>query len=400
MTQLTYSQTKNDAILFQFIAFLMGITTIFATREISPTWAGRMQYVMFPLIFVWFHFMRNYTLRPVAIIYCLALLLGFLFHNISGSTEKEADFRAILFTRYLTVYVLAMFFYLQRPIRFIQIFVLLFFIAECAISIYERVEMTHVISYSNDLLEGFLDVTSSQEFRSFSLMFHPLYNANTVSIGMAFVLCARGWKFIYKLLFFALGLAALWGFNSRGAFLVWAVILLFRCTLYNARWWKILIAVIILYFGIPILFDWLLVSGLLGRLEGLDFSDASTGTRLIALDVFLNQRWNLEDILFGGRMITYSGVKTTLENGVLLDLGYWGLIIGPVKIICEVLISYYALRYYALRDKVIILLATWGVAFMNNNSFNTWPLAMFALFCITFTSPYQPEHAEGEPAES
>lgn len=385
MRGLTSRQQRNDAFVFQFIAFLMALSSIHVFKNYEPTWIGRTGYITFPLLFVWFHFIRNYTLRPEAKVYCLAILVGFTLHILANSAEKATDFRGILFMRLLPAYMLSMVPYLRRPIHFIRCFVVFFYVVECLISVYERLEMTHVITYSDDLIEGFLNTTSQDRFRSTSLMFHPLYNANAVSIAMAFILCSPQIKVLYKWVLFALGLAALWGFNSRGVLIIWAIILLYRFTLYQAQWWKVIASLVVLYFMLPLLIDWLLVSNLLGRLGTFDLSDESTATRLIALDVFLNQRWNIEDLLIGGRVIYYPRSTISLENGVLLDLGYWGILLGSIKIICEILISFCALRHLELRAKLIIMMATWGVAIMNNNSFNTWPLAIFTLFFITFS---------------
>ena len=122
-----------------------------------------------------------------------------------------------------------------------------------------------------------------------------------------------------------------------------------------------------------------------------DFTDGSTMTRFEAFDAFLSEKWDFYDILAGGREFCYPGTNLILENGFLLDLGYWGIIVGSIKVICEILISYQAIKFYPIRDKIIILFAMWGVAFMNNNSYQTWLMSIFVMACICFNSymPYR-----------
>jgi hypothetical protein len=232
------------------------------------------------------------------------------------------------------------------------------------------------------------DVTS---FRSYSLMLHPLFNANTVSICLAFILCSNHIKGIYQFLLFVLGLFALWGFNSRGAMIIWGIILLYRIILYKAKLAYTIIILVVLYFALPPLVEWVLFSGYFGRLADFDFTDGSTMTRFEAFDAFLSEKWDFYDILAGGREFCYPGTNLILENGFLLDLGYWGMIVGSIKIIGEILITYKAIKYYPIRDKIIIFLAMWGVAFMNNNSYQTWLMPIFVMACICFNSymPYR-----------
>ena len=78
------------------------------------------------------------------------------------------------------------------------------------------------------------------------------------------------------------------------------------------------------------------------------------------------------------------GTILSLENGVLLTLGYWGWIIGVLKVVLEFLLTYKCLYNYEVKDKIIILTSFWGVAYMNNNSFNPLMLSMFVIVFIAF----------------
>lgn len=390
----------KDANKIQILLFAMAILTIPAITvtlngAIYEKLTGRLYYVLFALVlFVWF--IWNYRLHLEAKVYVIALTIGVILHQLSN-IEVEENVNGTLFTRLVPVILMSMYMRVDRNLKWLMVFMMAFYLVECLMCFYERMTLTHIFSYTLGGREDAYNINMSgleeNKYRATALMAHPLFNANTISVAMAFILCSDKIKPLIKIALWAIGLLGLYGCNSRGVFLVWAVILLYRFTLYNRKWWLALIAILALYFLVPIFLDWLLVSGLLGRMEGFDFSDSSTNTRIIAWYVFSNARWTFEDIVIGGRFITYMGSKTTLENGVLLDLSYWGLIIGPIKIITEVLLTWHACHHFPLRAKVIIMLATWGVAFMNNNSCQTWLLPMFVLFCIGF-APFQTKEAK------
>ena len=138
------------------------------------------------------------------------------------------------------------------------------------------------------------------------------------------------------------------------------------------------------YFFYPFLFEFIESTGLLGRFISKDFDDESTNARLLAFVWFAMQDWNIESVLMGGKMILMPGSNLTLENGILVTLGYWGWFVGTFKVILEFLISYNSLTIYNVKEKLILMIAFWGVALTNNNSFHHWPLALFVLTVIAF----------------
>lgn len=202
-------------------------------------------------------------------------------------------------------------------------------------------------------MEGFVLTGdgNSQEFRAFSLMGHPLTNACVTSIFMGFILVSQSLPRILKYLLIAIGLLGLFGFNSRGGILIWILVLFYRFTLYNNNFIKTVIPLTILAFGYPFIMDWI-DSGALGRFS-FDFSDSSSATRWESFLYFAMQKWDLETILLGGRYIKMPGTDLLLENGILLNLSYWGWLVGVLKTILEVAISYIVIKKY---DNVIKLL--------------------------------------------
>ena len=146
---------------------------------------------------------------------------------------------------------------------------------------------------------------------------------------------------------------------------------------------KIVFLLICLALILPSMYTALMEKELLGRLD-FDFSDNSSQTRLLAFLLFAAQPWTLKSILFGGEVIMMPGTDLSIENGVLLTLSYWGWVIGFLKNLLELVISYRCLRGYLIKDRFIILMAFWGVSFTNNNSFKPTMFAFYAIIFVFF----------------
>jgi len=299
-----------------------------------------------------------------------------------------------LFARLIPILVLSIFLYKNKQIncRLFSIAFLLFYITECSLAIYEKITMEHVIHYAEieDLQATSFEMLDTTEFRSFSLMLHPLYNANTISVCLSFILF-KNIGFLKKMILIGLGLIALWAFNSRGALIVWAILIVYRLFLFQSNWIYTILIIGIMYFAIPVLLDYIQFTGILGRLSTFDLSDGSSVTRLEAFTEFINQKWTTEDIFVGGRVLNYNGTKVSLENGILLDFGYWGFVVGSIKIVIELVMTYLSVKEYSLKERIFIMISFWGVAFMNNNSYSTWLMAIFVLCLISFKNIYSNE---------
>lgn len=385
---------KLKDVILQFLVLLMAFSAIFACKEfVGPTYSGRIHYIVFPLALMW-GIAANAKIAMEAKLYIAALCFGFFLHSVSGVAEND-KIQGTLFARLAPVYILGAYVYASKPYKRITQAALAFFIAECLISFYERITITHLITYANEMGTNATSVlmSTTENFRSFALMFHPLYNANTVSIAMGFIMCSNKMNPVYKFILIALGLAAIWGCNSRGVTIVWAIIFIYRLAFYNRKWWQTALVVVPLYFLLPALVDLITYSDLFGRMQNIDFSEESAMTRFIALDIFTSARWNLQEVIVGGRLLTYWGSTTTLENGVLLDISYWGWIVGPIKVASEMYLTWHASNNFPNRARLIIMLATWGLAFLNNNSQQTWLLPIFVFFCIAF-SPFQDKNGQ------
>lgn len=312
-------------------------------------------------------------------IYFGALILGFFFHLLVPEIDKNLNdsfkwiFMVLLLIAHRKINTSKIIFYLM----------ILFFFVHSGIAIYEKLNLIHLFNYS--FFEEFGKSDLSTEFRSFGLMEHPLYSANVLVIIMAFLLLSKRLPLIIKIIFILIGSYALISFNSRAALLVWILILLYRVFLYK----RPIYLGIILGVSVVLIFFLNDLSSVLfhdidifGRLSGENaFKDDSSMTRVLSFVFFWNESWSIQDIFLGGRIIYMPGSELSLENGVLLTIGWWGWIVGLIKVIFEMIISYNILTNFNSKERIILLLATWGVAFANNNSINTF---VFAFFIISF----------------
>lgn len=370
--------------LLEIVLFVLSFATIFALREyIGGKNVSLFYCIAFVLVLVYNY--KHKIKKPVVCnVYIATLSLGFLTHVLMGvsSFSRIGD---DLFSRLVPIIMLSILLCKKCNCKIFQLFFFAFYIIECGVSIYEKISMVHLIDYAavDDLQATSFEMNDSFDFRSFGLMLHPLYNANTVSISLAFIFF-QNINSKAKCLLIILGLLSLWAFNSRGAIIVWIILLLYRIVFYRAKVIYMILLSSIMYFLIPIIVDYVQYTGLLGRISNFDISDGSSLTRLTAFNEFGDVRWNFESFLFGGRVLCYSGTTVSLENGALLDLGYWGILVGSIKILGEIVMTFWSVRNYQLKQQVFIMIATWGVAFMNNNSFSNWLMAIFVFNLVTF----------------
>lgn len=326
----------------------------------------------------------------VYVSYVFTMLLGFLFHSQLASITLYDDFFEVL--GWLTIVYILFVSKLYRS-RIIQIAAICFFSINCGIAFFEKITETRLIEYDSEILEGFVLTgdRSTQEFRAFGLLGHPLTNACVTSIMLGFILVNKSLPKSLKFLLLGIGLLGLVAFNSRGGILIWILILFYRFALYDKSFVKTAIPLTILLFAYPFIMDWI-DSGALGRFS-FDFSDGSSATRWESFLFFAMQDWDLETILLGGRYIKMPGTELLLENGILLNLSYWGWLVGTLKTILEMILSYVVINKYDRRDKFIVVFAFWGVALTNNIITGFVPLTFFVFayeaFYVSDTVPLQ-----------
>lgn len=119
----------------------------------------------------------------------------------------------------------------EKSLKGIQKVLVVFFVVECLLSIYERKYGFAIFPYVADEDNYYLslvDQGQNWQFRSSSLLGNPLYNANFVSFALCVFLCCDKIKVIYRYLLALLGLFAILGFNARGATIVTFCLVLYK----------------------------------------------------------------------------------------------------------------------------------------------------------------------------
>lgn len=306
--------------------------------------------------------------------YFVTMSLGFLFHCLLLFNSVYDNFLEVL-NWIALLFVLTISIQFKSKILFLS--AICFFVLNCGIAFTERLFEFRLVEYESEILESFIKTgdLSLQEFRSFALLGHPLTNACVTSLFMGFILANQQLSNTLKSILLAIGMLGLYGYNSRGAILVWIILILYRFTLYKKNFLKSIIPIIVCAIVFPILMDYI-NSGVLGRFS-FNFNDGSSATRWLSFLFFVNQDWNIETAILGGRYIKMPGTDLLLENGILLNLSYWGWIVGALKTIFEVLMTYIFLKNRPKQEIFIIMFSFWGVALTNNIITGMLPLTFF-----------------------
>lgn len=268
--------------------------------------------------------------------------------------------------------------------------VLIFYIIECVLAIYERIVQNNLFRNPEELDKLSTYTPEAWTFRSTSLMGHPLANAMVVTTILTFILLNKRFNIKIKLLLFTLGYISLFCFNARGAtiiatlFIIPYIIFIIHQTknkylkrgLYTAF---ILGGLIFVYYAINTTFG--------GRLFNQEkLLDSSAQTRL---DVFqFRQFLTLDQLLWGSpdlylfltRKLEAGGV----ENGIIVLIINYGLI--PTLFLLPLLIyfHYTKLSIYTKYERIWIMAIFYIIGTMNPNlsSPTQWTIWIFAYYAF------------------
>lgn len=317
-------------------------------------------------------------------LYIFTMILGLVLHSLLPDNKKYTIVDAVQWIFPIVILIASRKYNLPRHLFYT---LLGFFIINCILAMVEYRLQKNLFDYY--YVESFINFSEKNEFRAFALMEHPLYSANITVLIMLFILIDNNISWKFKSILLTLGTFALLCFNSRTAVIIWACLLIYRTLLYNLKPIYIIVLGILLY-GL-FLNDFISFiqqnSTIFGRLaEKNSLQDESSLTRLLSYVIFWNSRWNFEDIVFGGRVLFLPGTESSLENGFLLTISWWGWIVGTLKVLLELTISYLCLYKYSFKEKVMLMIACWGIAFSNNNSVNTFVLTFFIITFLFFSS--------------
>lgn len=257
--------------------------------------------------------------------------------------------------------------------RIIQNIVKLFFLAECLLAILERVLSKRFFDtiYTSDRYDYAGFESNSWEFRSTSLLGHPLENGMAVAIMLSFILFSN-LSSNKKILYFVIGYVSLFCFNARGATIIVSVMLLpFVGKLIMNKYKKLKI------------FSFLLAAGILGGMI-LIISQTSLGGRLFnadklidgsaetRIDVFSYIALVSNDDLLFGNTETYHNLLEKLdlvgiENGVITTIFLYGAILAIPLLLLLLVIQFKQLKGFKNYERAVILVVFWVIGTMNPN---------------------------------
>ena len=297
------------------------------------------------------------------------------------------------FKNYLTFLVLPMLLAIDlenegvQRLSLLRKALLVFFIIECGIAIYEKWTSTYIFYDPTSVLTSHqLRYYSIEdwEFRSYGLLGHPLMNAMIVCVVMSFILISN-MQMKYKLILFALGYASLWCFNARGAIIVSSVLMvpyllrsLYKSNIKKKGW---LYAAFILCSVIFV--QQLLTTSLGGRLlagEGR-LIDGSSQARI---DVFTFYEYITSFQLWLGDPNLYLYVKEMLhaggvENGIVTIILREGIVFTVIVLLLLLRVQLKQTSFLDRYTKLFLFAVFYIIGVMNPNLASSLPWTFWIL---------------------
>lgn len=264
--------------------------------------------------------------------------------------------------------------------------ILLFFIANCLLAIYERFYFVNIFPYK-DLEESF--IVEDGFFRSTSLLGHPLNNSLIISTIMAFILNAN-LKDSAKFICILLGFISLLCFNARFAIILWIILiplyLIHRLKNRNEKSISIYLTIPLVSLIIFVLFKLVVDFDLGARLFKNQIFDGSAITRITVYNSI-----NLIDFntyIFGDSnqyLKIMNKLKTAgVENSLIVFIIKYGLLFFGVSVVFYYQFFKNKLRNFDLFRKFILISAFIVLGLSNNGLVNpsVWGVFVIGICCF------------------
>lgn len=268
----------------------------------------------------------------------------------------------------------------KKSLKGMQVVLIAFFVVECLLAIYERQYNIVLFPYvEDDYYQLMVEQGQTWQFRSSSLLGHPLFNANFVSFSLCLLLCCDRIKVIYRYILALLGLFAILGFNARGATIVTSCLVLYKLYMIlkgqKSKLNKYLfyaLIVVSLYYAI----DFVMNSDWGGRLMQDELMDGSAQTRLSFSEYF--NKISLVSFPSWVNKVNKS------ENSYLFILISYGVFIGVSLIYYMIKLFFHYIRPYENQVKILLLISAIGVGSMNNNLSGPGLFTWFFIYILAF----------------
>ena len=332
------------------------------------------------VIFVSYPFWNRYLNRFKTIYYYFLFIL--LYYIIAREYGIKSE---SIIPLTMLPFSLLIFMPREKNYKNIRNILLIFYILECVIAIVEKNMKMWILPHDleSDLYLQIAQVTeySSWQFRASSLLGHPLYNANFVTLALCIILLSN-FTIKTKTICYCLGMFALLAFNARFAIIVGSVVSTFLLykqlqmeehdNKYN-RWFKLLI----IFIGIICLAIYISTSEWGGRLlNEEELMDGSAQTRLILND-YISKIPLFPD--------TNIGLDKS-ENSFIFLLMTHGLVLGLPLLYFYLRFMMIAIKDFSWEIKLYLLLSFFVVGMSNNNLHNYELYMYFFIYVTAFNS--------------
>lgn len=340
---------------------------------VNPTITGQM-FSLFSIIllFTQIQLLVKYKYGLLIIIYLVLLFISLVF-------VQEKSYSA-MFSWVTPLIIAAVIQEKDRkkitPLMYLYLFV---FVANACAAFYERFTLSLLMEPDVDdrilMQQMGYGESSSSSFRSFALLGHPLNNGNIMAFMSFIIFYTKTIPLKLRLLLTAIGLSSLFCFNSRGAILVSAGLLtpsVYHYVRYNTK--QKFTVIIVILIGVLALITNFAKFG--GRLASDGIMDDSAMVRVLSIQEFLSIPFNT--LLMGGYEMTYG------ENGYLMILAQYGLLVGGFKIVVELFLAYNIIgRQYSKMTKFIVMASLIVIGSTNNNLAFPLVFPMYVM-CVNF----------------
>lgn len=278
--------------------------------------------------------------------------------------------------------------------RFIAKYLFYWFLTITCLAIFERILGRPVLGWIAGPNESIVNISFS-EFRSCSLLGHPLYNALVVSILMSFILISN-FRTKIKFILWGIGFTSILCFNTRSSIVGNALLMgvfIFHSIFFNTTISYVMKKRIITYsIAASLLGTFLLFSvGLGGRLLEMGlFDEGSAQVRVDTWSIF--KYITIKDVLSGMdyhdmNLIMYKAGLYTTENYWIDQLFSFGLILMVPYVILYFLLCKNNYKGYSLFH-ALFSTSTFLLISSTNNSLSADFLALFIfLLCIIIFHP-------------
>lgn len=287
----------------------------------------------------------------------------------------------------------------RRRLNNVLQYLLLLFVLECLLAIYERITHSLIFPYSLYKINDVNGLTDGEWFRANSLLGHPLTNAFVVSVLMSFILVSNLRKKI-KISLYLLGCVAILCFNARGALLFNAFFYFIYTILNSGASIKIVIKNILIFILLLLVCTFFVVHfGFGDRIFGMSqgTEDGSTMARVEALSYLFNS----DSLMFfrGIGLDAYGYVH--VENWFLAFCLMHGVFLAIVETYIIVKLCFHSARHYDTKDKLLLLGVFFTVASTNNSLASNSPaLPIFLISCNLFLYRIQIKQNNNEDKSS